>query len=95
MRKLSRILTIAMLVMAIIIIPLGISTILMAWSLGLVFDALSCILLLCLYIAFTLYELREFILDYEWYLSEASTGEMCKPSESGGEDSGSVCNSNH
>lgn len=95
MRKLSRILTIAMLIMAVIIIPLGISTIIMAFELGLIFDAISCILMLCFFIAFSLYELREFIVEYEWYLAEAPIEGMHESNESGGENGDPVCNSNH
>ena len=76
MRKLSRILAVAMLIMAVIIIPLGISTVIMAFELGFVFDAVSCILMLCFYIAFSLYELREFIAEHEWYLAEAPVERM-------------------
>lgn len=93
MRKLSRILTIAMLIMAVIIIPLGISTIIMAFELGLIFDAISCLLMLCFFIAFSLYEFREFIVEYEWYLSEASAEGMHEPNESGGEDGDLVSHS--
>lgn len=76
MRKLSRILAVAMLIMAVIIIPLGVSTVIMAFELGLIFDAVSCILMLCFYIAFSLYELREFIAEHEWYLAEAPVERM-------------------
>ena len=43
MRKLSFILTIAMLIMAIIIIPVGISNVYLALQLGLVFECVSSI----------------------------------------------------
>lgn len=41
MRMLSRIIFVAMLAMAVIIIPLGVATIIMAIELGLFFEALS------------------------------------------------------
>ena len=70
MRKLSFILTIAMLIMAVIIIPLGTATIVMAIELGLLFEALSGMLMLCVYIALSLYEVREFIAETEWEQQE-------------------------
>ena len=66
MRKLSFILTVAMIIMAVIIIPLGTATIVMAIELGLLFEALSGMLMLCVYIALSLYEVREFIAETEW-----------------------------
>lgn len=71
MRKLSFILTIAMLIMAVIIIPVGISTVYLALQLGLVFECVSSIFFLCLFIAFCLFEVREFIKDYSWYYEKA------------------------
>ena len=71
MKKLSFILTIAMLIMAIIIIPVGISNIYLALQLGLVFECVSSIFFLCLFIAFCLFEVREFIREYSWYYEEA------------------------
>ena len=59
MRILSRIIFVAMLAMAVIIIPLGAATIIMAIELGLLFEALSGMLMLCVYIALCLYEVRE------------------------------------
>ena len=50
MRILSRIIFVAMLAMAVIIIPLGTATIIMAIELGLFFEALSGMLMLCVYI---------------------------------------------
>lgn len=85
MRKLSRILAMAVLVMAAIILPLGISTIIMAFKLGLFYDALNCLLMLCFFIAFSLYEFREIIAEYEWDLADAQAEEMHEPSEFGGE----------
>ena len=70
MRILSRIIFVAMLAMAVIIIPLGTATIVMAIELGLLFEALSGMLMLCVYIALTLYEVREFIAETEWELQE-------------------------
>ncbi len=64
MRKLSFILTIAMLIIAVIIIPVGISNVYLALQLGLVFECVSSIFFLCLFIAFCLFEVREFIRDY-------------------------------
>ena len=58
MRILSRIIFVAMLAMAVIIIPLGAATIIMAIELGLLFEALSGMLMLCVYIALSLYEVR-------------------------------------
>lgn len=49
MRILSRIIFVAMLAMAVIIIPLGTATIVMAIELGLLFEALSGMLMLCVY----------------------------------------------
>lgn len=63
MRLLSRILSIAILAMALVILPLGCSTLIMAFQLGLVFDGLSVAFMLCLYIAFSIYEVRELICD--------------------------------
>ena len=65
MRILSRIIFVAMLAMAVIIIPLGAATIIMAIELGLLFEALSGMLMLCVYIALSLYEVREFIAEWE------------------------------
>lgn len=67
---LSRIIFIAMLAMAVIIIPIGAATIIMAIELGLFFEALSGMLMLCVYIALSLYEVREFIAETEWELQE-------------------------
>ena len=67
MRILSRIIFVAM---AVIIIPLGTATIIMAIELGLLFEALSGMLMLCVYIALSLYEVREFIAETEWELQE-------------------------
>ena len=49
MRILSRIIFVAMLAMAVIIIPLGAATIIIAIELGLFFEALSGMLMLCVY----------------------------------------------
>ena len=70
MRMLSRIIFVAMLAMAVIIIPLGTATIVMAIELGLFFEALSGMLMLCVYIALSLYEVREFISEIEWEQQE-------------------------
>ena len=70
MRILSRIIFVAMLAMAVIIIPLGTATIVMAIELGLLLEALSGMLMLCVYIALSLYEVREFIADPEWEQQE-------------------------
>lgn len=70
MRILSRIIFVAMLAMAVIIIPLGAATIIMAIELGLFFEALSGMLMLCVYIALSLYEVREFIAETEWVQQE-------------------------
>ena len=59
MRMLSRIIFVAMLAMAVIIIPLGTATIVMAIELGLLFEAFSGMLMLCVYIALSLYEVAE------------------------------------
>lgn len=67
MRILSRIIFVAM---AVIIIPLGVATIIMAIELGLLFEALSGMLMLCVYIALSLYEVREFIAETEWEQQE-------------------------
>ena len=69
MRILSRIIFVA-LAMAVIIIPLGAATIIMAIELGLLFEALSGMLMLCVYIALSLYEVREFIAETEWEQQE-------------------------
>ena len=66
MRILSRIIFVAILAMAVIIIPLGAATIIMAIELGLFFEALSSMLMLCVYIALSLYEVREFVAETEW-----------------------------
>lgn len=70
MRILSRIIFVAILAMAVIIIPLGAATIIMAIELGLLFEALSSMLMLCIYIALSLYEVREFIAETEWEQQE-------------------------
>ena len=70
MRMLSRIIFVAMLAMAVIIIPLGVATVIMAIELGLFFEALSGMLMLCVYIAVSLYEVREFIAETEWEQQE-------------------------
>lgn len=70
MRKLSFILTIAMIVMAVIIIPVGISCIFLALQLGLIFECVSSLFFLCLFVAFCLFEVREFIREYSWYYAE-------------------------
>jgi hypothetical protein len=70
LRILSRIIFVAMLAMAVIIIPLGAATIIMAIELGLLFEALSGMLMLCVYIALCLYEVREFIAETEWEQQE-------------------------
>ena len=70
MRILSRIIFVAMLAMAVIIIPLGTATIIMAIELGLFFEALSSMLMLCVYITLSLYEVREFIAETEWERQE-------------------------
>lgn len=67
---LSRIIFVAMLAMAVIIIPLGVATIIMAIELGLFFEALSGMLVLRVYIALSLYEVREFIAETEWEQQE-------------------------
>lgn len=51
MRKLSFGLTIAMLIMAVIILPVGVSNIILALQLGLIFECVSSIFFLCLFIA--------------------------------------------
>ena len=70
MRILSQIIFVAMLAMTVIIIPLGAATIIMAIELGLLFEALSGMLMLCVYIALSLYEVREFIAETEWEKQE-------------------------
>ena len=70
MRILSRIIFVTMLAMAVIIIPLGAATIIMAIELRLLFEALSGMLMLCVYIALSLYEVREFISEIEWEQQE-------------------------
>lgn len=70
MRMLSRIIFVVMLAMAVIIIPLGVATIIMAIELGLFFEALSGMLMLRVYIALSLYEVREFIAETEWEQQE-------------------------
>lgn len=67
---LSRIIFVAMLAIAVIIIPLGVATIIMAIELGLFFEALSGMLMLRVYIALSLYEVREFIAETEWEQQE-------------------------
>lgn len=42
----------------------------MAIELGLFFEALSGMLMLCVYIALSLYEVREFIAETEWELQK-------------------------
>ena len=70
MRKILFILTGAMIIMAVIIIPVGISNIVLALQLGLLFESVSSLFFLCLFIAFCLFEIREFIEEYSWYYEE-------------------------
>ena len=70
MRILSRIVFVAMLAMAVIIISLRAATIIMTIESGLFFGTLSGILMLCVYIALSLYEVCEFTAEYEWELLE-------------------------
>lgn len=63
MRKISNVLLFFTLVMCVIAIPLGISNVFLAYQLGLIFEMFSSLFLLALFIAFTIYEFREFILD--------------------------------
>ena len=79
MRILSRIIFVAM---AVIIIPLGTATIVMAIELGLLFEALSGMLMLCVYIALSLYEVREFVAETEW--------EQQEQNRTGGDELGSL-----
>lgn len=67
---LSRIIFVAMFAMAVIIIPLGTAAIVVAIELGLLFEALSSMLMLCVYIALSLYEVREFVAETEWEQQE-------------------------
>lgn len=66
MRILSRIIFVAMLAMAVIIIPLGTATIIMAIKPETLFD----MLMLCVYIALSPYEVRKFIAEVEWELQD-------------------------
>ena len=70
MRILSRFIFVAMLAMAVIVIPLGAATIVMAIEPGLFFEALSGMLMLCVYVALSLYEVRRFIAETEWEQQE-------------------------
>ena len=70
MRMLPRIIFVAMFAMAVIIIPLGTAAIVVAIELGLLFEALSGMLMLCVYIALSLYEVREFVAETEWEQQE-------------------------
>ena len=70
MRKILFILTVAMIIMAVIIIPVGISNIVLALQLGLLFESVSSLFFLCLFIAFCLFEIKEFIEEYSWYYEE-------------------------
>ena len=56
--------------LAITIIPVGISNIVLALQLGLLFESVSSLFFLCLFIAFCLFEIREFIEEYSWYYEE-------------------------
>lgn len=60
-----------MLIIAVIILPVGVSNIILALRFGLIFECVSSIFFLCLFIAFCLFEVREFIRDYERYYSGA------------------------
>ena len=75
MRKILFILTVAMIIMAVIIIPVGISNIVLALQLGLLFESVSSLFFLCLFIAFCLFEIREFIEEYSWYYEEIQSKE--------------------
>ena len=83
MRKLSFILTVAMIIMAVIIIPVGISNIVLALQLGLLFECVSSLFFLCLFIAFCLFEVREFIKEYSWYYEEAPVEGMLDADDEG------------
>lgn len=80
MRMLSRFLTIAMLCMAAIILPLGVATLFMAFELGLVFDGMSTALMLCLYVAFSIYEMRESMRELQYEVEDAEQIE-CQETE--------------
>ena len=70
MRMLSRIIFVAMLAMAVIIIPLGTATIVMAIELGLLLEAPAGLVLRCGYPARRLQAGREFIAETEWEQQE-------------------------
>ena len=53
MRKISNVLLIFTLIMCVIAIPLGISNVCMAYQLGLIFEMVSSLFMLALFVAFT------------------------------------------
>lgn len=62
MRIISNVLLIFTLVMCVIVIPLGIANVFLAYQLGLIFEMVSSLFMLALFIAFTGYEFREFMM---------------------------------
>ncbi len=63
MKRNSRIVLILTLALASIVVPLGISTVITAFKLNLLIDAICCVLMLCLYIAVNAYEIYRFALN--------------------------------
>ena len=79
MRKISNVLLVFTLIMCIIVIPLGISNVCLAYQLGLIFEMFSSLFMLALFIAFTGYELREFMMEV--YYDELETTEQAAISD--------------
>lgn len=79
MRKISNVLLIFTLIMCVIVIPLGISNVCLAYQLGLIFEMFSSLFMLALFIAFTGYELREFMMMV--YCDELETTEQATISD--------------
>lgn len=70
--------------MAVIAFPMGISTIVMAFELGLVFEALNTVFLLCVFITCSLYEICELVRWYEYDRAEEEAAKLSEANQSGG-----------
>ena len=79
MRKISNVLLVFTLIMCVIAIPLGFSNVFLAYQLGLMFEMISSLFMLALFIAFTGYEFREFLL--ERYYDELEEAEQAAISD--------------
>lgn len=81
MRKLSVILTVAVLILSCIIVPLGVITIIMAFELGLIYDGVLNILLTLFCAAFALIEVMECIRYNRKHPKRLSSGDAIECTE--------------